>query len=65
LAADRSGTASGLSDVGIKNIERGRVTPRSSTIERLERAFDEAGVLFFEAGEVKDGGPGLRLKSRE
>jgi transcriptional regulator with XRE-family HTH domain len=57
--------ASGLSDVAIKNIERGLSNPRSSTLERLQTAFDQAGVLFFEAGEVKDGCPGLRLASRE
>jgi transcriptional regulator with XRE-family HTH domain len=57
--------ASGLSDVAIKAIEAGLSNPRRATLERIQTAFDQAGVLFLESGEGKDGGPGLRLKSRE
>jgi transcriptional regulator with XRE-family HTH domain len=57
--------AAGLSDVEIKNLERGLANPRPSTLDRLEKAFDEAGVVFLAAGEFGDGGPGLRLKNRE
>jgi transcriptional regulator with XRE-family HTH domain len=57
--------AAGLTEITIKDLERGLANPRDSTVDRLLTAFDEAGVVFFEAGEVKDGGPGLRLKGRE
>jgi hypothetical protein len=30
----------------------------------IEQALDVAGVIFFDAGENRDGGPGLRLKRR-
>jgi transcriptional regulator with XRE-family HTH domain len=56
---------SGLSETEIKNIEHGLTRPRGSTLDRIQTAFDQAGVVFFAAGEVKDGGPGLRLKDRE
>lgn len=57
--------ASGLSDTEIKTIEAGLANARGSTLARLEKAFDEAGVVFFDGGEIKDGGLGLRMKSRE
>lgn len=61
----KAGVSLGLSDIAINNIERGTANPRPSTLDRLEKAFDQAGVLFFDGGEVRDGGPGLRLKSRD
>lgn len=54
--------ASGISEVAIKNIERGATDPRLSTLTAIAEAFDRAGVLFLEAGDVRDGGPGVRLK---
>jgi hypothetical protein len=48
----------------LKTIERGQTDPDSSTRERIQKAFDQAGVMFLKAGEVKDGGPGFRLKNR-
>ena len=54
--------AAGLTEITIKDLERGLANPRPSTLDRIQQAFDEAGVVFFEAGEVKEGGPGLRLK---
>ena len=35
--------ASGISEVAIKNMERGATDPRVSTLAAIERAFDEAG----------------------
>ena len=55
--------ASGLSEVSIKNIERGKTDARSSTIAKIESAVADAGVLFLDAGVNRDGGPGVRLKS--
>jgi transcriptional regulator with XRE-family HTH domain len=54
---------SGVSEISIKNIERGHTDPRSSTLAALQAAFDKAGVVFLEAGDTRDGGPGVRLKA--
>ena len=54
--------AAGIGVVAVKLFERGRSDPRSSTVAKIEQALDAAGVIFFDAGENRDGGPGLRLK---
>lgn len=54
--------ASGISEISIKNIERGVTDPRSSTLAAIQAAFDAAGVVFLDPGDVRDGGPGVRLK---
>ena len=54
--------AAGLGVVAVKSFERGRSDPRSSTLAKIEQALNAAGVIFFDAGENRDGGPGLRLK---
>jgi transcriptional regulator with XRE-family HTH domain len=56
---------SGVSEISIKNIERGHTDPRSSTLAALQAAFDKAGVVFLEAGDTRDGGPGVRLKLKK
>ena len=56
--------ASGVSAVAIKNLERGVTDPRVSTISNIETAFDQAGVIFLDAGDIRDGGVGVRLKNR-
>ena len=35
--------ASGVSEISIKNIERGATDPRASTLEAFQRAFEKAG----------------------
>ena len=54
--------ASGVSEISIKNIERGATDPRSSTLGALQQAFEKAGVIFLESGDIRDGGAGVRLK---
>ena len=57
-------TASGLSMPTIRRME-GPLGPGRSTaanVEAVQRALEEAGVIFIDAGEVKPGGPGVRLK---
>ena len=54
--------ASGVSEIAIKNLERGATDPRVSTINNIERAFDQAGVVFLDIGEARGGGRGVRLK---
>lgn len=56
--------ASGVSAVAIKNLERGVTDPRLSTISNIQTAFDQAGVIFLDAGDIRDGGVGVRLKNR-
>jgi predicted transcriptional regulator len=53
--------AAGISAIGVKNIERGQVDPRLSTVAAIERAFADAGVLFFDANTVA--GAGVRFAS--
>lgn len=53
---------SGMSDIAIKNIERGRSDPRSSTLAAIVKAFDEAGVVFLQQGDMRGGGAGVRFK---
>ena len=54
--------ATGLSEVSIKNAERGVVDSRGSTLNAIQRAFDRAGVIFLDTGDTRNGGPGVRLK---
>lgn len=54
--------ASGVSLIAIKRLETGASDPRVSTVEAIRRAFDEAGVVFLDAGDTRDGGSGVRLK---
>jgi transcriptional regulator with XRE-family HTH domain len=53
---------SGVSEISIKNIERGATDPRASTLQAVQAAFDRAGVVFLEPGDMRSGGLGLRLK---
>lgn len=54
--------AAGLSEISIKNIERGVTDPRVSTLTAIQKAFDQAGLIFLEPGDVRDGGQGIRMK---
>lgn len=54
-------SASGVSEISIKNIERGATDPRASTLRAIQAAFEAGGVIFLEEGVVRDGGPGVRL----
>lgn len=54
--------ASGVSEISIKNIERGATDPRSSTLNAVQSAFEGAGVLFLEPNVNREGGAGVRLK---
>jgi transcriptional regulator with XRE-family HTH domain len=54
--------ASGVSEMSIKNIERGATDPRASTLLALQTALEVAGVIFMDAGVNRDGGAGVRLR---
>lgn len=53
--------ASGVSEMSVKNIERGATDPRASTLKALQEALEKAGVVFLDDGQNRDGGPGVRL----
>lgn len=56
--------ASGIAENTLRNIERGTSDPRSSTLSAIERAFDEAGVMFIDLGvDIRPGGRGVRFKA--
>lgn len=57
-------SASGVSEMSIKNIERGITDARASTLGSIQQAFLEAGVVFLDDGDTRDGGPGVRLVRR-
>jgi transcriptional regulator with XRE-family HTH domain len=54
--------AASVSEVSIKNAERGVVDSRGSTLNAIQRAFDRAGVMFLDTGDTRNGGPGVRFK---
>lgn len=47
----------------VARFERGE-NLRARTVEDLQRALEAAGVIFQAEGEMVDGGPGVRLKSK-
>jgi transcriptional regulator with XRE-family HTH domain len=53
--------ASKVSEVSIKNIERGVTDPRASTLHLIEIAFEKAGVVFLDPGDTRGGGHGVRF----
>jgi predicted transcriptional regulator len=53
---------SGVSEISIKNIERGVTDARGSTLEAIKVALEKAGVLFLDAGDIRDGGRGIRMR---
>lgn len=54
--------ASGVSEISIKNIERGATDARASTLSAIQDAFLKAGVVFLDPGDTRDGGAGVRLR---
>lgn len=59
---------SGVSVETIKRLERmsGPLTStRVATLQALIAAYRDAGLLFFDAGQSTDGGPGIRSVTPE
>jgi transcriptional regulator with XRE-family HTH domain len=54
----RLGRAAEVSPLSVAHFER-EGTARASTIEAIQRALEDAGVVFTDAN---DGGPGARLR---
>lgn len=57
--------AADISATALNNIERGSSDPKASTLQAIQKALEGAGIIFVANGELKDGGPGVRLKMRE
>jgi len=38
--------------------------PRYKTLEAIQAAFEKAGVVFLETGDIRDGGAGLRFAKK-
>ena len=54
--------AAGVSEISIKNIERGATDPRVSTLNAIANALKKAGVIFTpENGD----GPGVKLRKEK
>lgn len=56
-------SASGVSEISIKNIERGATDAKSSTLAAIQDALLKAGVAILEPGDTRQGGAGVRLVS--
>ncbi|MDZ5448920.1 helix-turn-helix transcriptional regulator [Labrys sp. ZIDIC5] len=54
--------ASGVSEISIKNIERGATDAKASTLASIQEAFRGAGVVFLEPGDMRQGGAGVRFE---
>lgn len=53
---------SGVSVATIRNVDAGIRDIRSSTLRAIQEAFESAGVVFMEPGDMRTGGKGVRLK---
>ncbi|WP_428030038.1 helix-turn-helix domain-containing protein [Ancylobacter sp.] len=51
----------GLTANTVTRIEKGS-DAKASTLAAIKAAFEAEGIIFLASGEVKDGGPGVRLK---
>lgn len=54
---------SGVSEISIKNLERGATDARGSTLDKIQAAFEGAGLEIIPKGSPSlDGGPGVRMR---
>ena len=57
--------ASGVSEIAIKNIERGQTDPKATTLTAIQSAFNKAGVIFLDPHDTRDGGHGVRFRRQK
>jgi transcriptional regulator with XRE-family HTH domain len=56
---------SGVSEISIKNLERGATDARGSTLAKIQSAFEAAGLEIIPDGATSlDGGAGIRFRKR-
>ena len=53
----------GIGAATVNRFEAGQAKPIGVTLSAMQRALEEGGVLFLAAGEIAEGGPGVRLRS--
>jgi predicted transcriptional regulator len=53
---------SGVPAITIKQFENGQTDPRLTTVHKLRRAIERAGLIVIDQDD--EAGPGLRLKAR-
>ena len=46
----------------VNRFEAGQGKPNGSTLDAMQRALEEGGAVFLDAGQMKGGGPGVRLR---
>ncbi len=54
--------AAGLSEMSVKNVEKGQKDSRMSTIQSIRSALESAGIMFI---DQNGNGPGVRLRDRQ
>lgn len=54
--------AAGLSEMSVKNVEKGQKDSRMSTIQSIRSALEAAGIIFI---DQNGNGPGVRLRDRQ
>ncbi|MFD2676012.1 helix-turn-helix domain-containing protein [Camelimonas lactis] len=57
--------AAGVARATIAEFEGGRRAPISNNLLAIRTALEQAGVIFLDAGATVDGGPGVRLATKE
>ncbi|TGS89678.1 XRE family transcriptional regulator [Mesorhizobium sp. M3A.F.Ca.ET.174.01.1.1] len=58
----RLADAAGIGIATLTLFENGATAARPATLEVLERALRDAGVIFLDEGEMVEGGAGVRLR---
>ncbi len=59
---ERLATASGLSGPTVKRFETEGARVSDEAVAKMRSALEAAGVIFLDEGEMRDGGPGVRLR---
>lgn len=60
---DKLSEASKVAKATIANFEAGKRSPYDRTLDDIQAALEEAGVVFISEGNEKAGGEGVRLKN--
>ncbi len=60
---DKLSEASKVAKATIANFEAGKRSPYERTLDDIQAALEEAGVVFISEGNEKAGGEGVRLKN--
>lgn len=65
ISQDDLAQASGVAKATIATFESGKRTPYERTLRDIRTALESAGVIFLDASATVDGGPGVRLATKE